>query len=113
MVKMTDNDSASSTSSMPILSRYKQYKIKTALIASRTWIVRYLNTSVYCMICRGSPRVSRTLISGTYLAQIRNPPDEIAICNKCLSRINLRRELEQPWMERKLYGIKGAVVEHG
>ena len=87
------------------LTNYKRYNITIALIASRTWIVRYVPLSMPCMLCRGSPNVSRTLVSSTYLAAIRNPPDEIVVCHKCLSRINRRREREQPDMERKLYSI--------
>lgn len=86
---------------MPALSKYKRWRIRAELAASRMWMAEYLNHTVQCMLCPPTRIIAtRTMLRGSYHTEA------VAVCYKCLSHLSLKRERQQPFLERRLYGIK-------
>lgn len=88
------------------LTRYKRWKLRAQLAASHTWTVEYVAESMPCALCvPGKQRVTLTLVRGTYTSY-QHRRYGLPVCYVCLGKLALKRERQQPLLERRWYGIK-------
>lgn len=83
-----------------------QQKIRHRLTASTIWMTVYQLEAAPCDLCpdQNNRITTRTAIYGTHISKTKLGQDvAYHICYKCMGKLHLRRELEQPQAERALY----------
>lgn len=85
-------------------------KVTVQLIASKIIICTYEAAAVPCQLCSGARKVTRTIVTSSYLGTGGGykPEAQLAVCYKCLARVILRRDRERPYAELRLYAPKRA-----
>lgn len=87
--------------SYPPLSAYMRTKVRLHMVASRLWTSEHQKDIEPCDLCPTGNRIAtRTLMSFSYRI---GPRDLYRVCHKCIGKLQLRREREQPYAELRVY----------